>query len=142
MDWTNPNNVNVNEPFIYIIRIDAGGKEYRYIGKASKKSRLNAYNNNLKRIYLGLPKRNIPKDKPRREGNIKYRYVHLILAVAERQGWTIDHYPIENVPKIQLKTREQTLIREHDANLNSKRSWYVENLETLEAEFLNQTGET
>jgi hypothetical protein len=39
--WTNPNGIDLKNPYLYYIRIDTGEHESRYIGKASNASRLN-----------------------------------------------------------------------------------------------------
>ena len=132
--WTNPNGVNLHEPFIYFIRVRSDSKEFRYVGKASKKSRLNEYRRNIEKILVGKPRR--PKLKrdgtTQSKGNLRYRFVHLVLSVACKNNWSIEHFPIENVPKENLNERETQLIRELDCNMNDGKTWSVEELPDLE----------
>jgi len=92
-DWSNPHDVNLNEPYLYFIKVNSGAREYRYIGKASKKSRLNEYRRNVEKILSGKPRRPIQKKDgtAQSNGNLRYRYVHLVLSVAEIEGWSIEH---------------------------------------------------
>lgn len=90
--WKNPHNVDLTQPFLYLITINSGRNEYRYIGKASSKSRLNAYGTNVSRVLAGKTKRRMPPPgKPVRQGNLRYRYIHLVMAIAEREGWEVEH---------------------------------------------------
>ena len=136
--WTNPHNVDLTRSFLYLIRINTGRNEYRYIGKASRKSRLDAYSRNIGRALSGKTKRPMPPPgKPVRQGNLRYRHIHLVMAIAEREGWMVEHYPIENVPKAQLNDIEQARIREYDCNLNNGKSWAVETFGQMATEFID-----
>ncbi|WP_063380134.1 hypothetical protein [Pseudoalteromonas luteoviolacea] len=141
--WTNPKKVNLQQPFLYHICINTGQAEFNYIGKASKKSRLNEYRRNVAKILDGKARR--PKTKrngePQSPGNLRYRYVHLVLALAHKQNWEIKHYPIENVEKDNLNDREQQVIKElnttcENFGLNEKQTWEIEELEALSLELL------
>jgi hypothetical protein len=135
--WTNPHNVDLTQPFLYLIKIHTGRNEYRYIGKGSSKSRLNAYQRNIERALAGKTKRPMPPPgKPVRPGNLRYRHIHLVMAIAEREGWIVEHYPIENVLKAQLNNTEHTRIREYDCNLNNGNSWAVETFDQKATEFI------
>ena len=89
--WTNPREVDLSRPFIYFIIISTGSKEYRYVGKGSALSRMNAYAKNVERVLKGQPKRPaITRDgRPQAEGNVKFRFVHLVLATAVLRGWKV-----------------------------------------------------
>ncbi|UPW17089.1 hypothetical protein M0C34_12605 [Agarivorans sp. TSD2052] len=137
-EWTNPNCVNLNEPFIYFIRVKSDSKEFRYVGKASKKSRLNEYRRNIEKIMDGKPRRpEVKKDGTHQsKGNLRYRFVHLVLSVAFKNNWTIEQFPIENVPKDNLNERETQLIRELECNMNNGKTWSVEEFQDLESSIL------
>ncbi|MBQ4838492.1 hypothetical protein [Pseudoalteromonas luteoviolacea] len=141
--WTNPKKVNLQHPFLYHICINTGQAEFNYIGKASKKSRLNEYRRNVAKILDGKARR--PKTKrngePQSPSNLRYRYVHLVLALAHKQNWEIKHYPIENVEKDNLNDREQQVIKELNTTckhfgLNEKQTWEIDELEALSHQLL------
>ena len=129
--------MDLTRPFLYVIKINTGRNEYRYIGKASSKSRLDAYSRNTDRALSGKTKRPMPPPgKPLRQGNLRYRHIHLVMAIAEREDWKVEHFPIENIPKEQLNNTEQTRIREYECNLNNGSSWAVEEFDQLAREFI------
>jgi hypothetical protein len=111
-------------------------KEYRYVGKGSSPSRMDAYARNVSRVLAGLTKRPpITRDgRPQSEGNIKYRYVHLVLAAAARRGWTIEHYPLENCEKSEQTKLEQRRKVELHCDMNDGFSWFVEDFDRLASE--------
>lgn len=133
MKWTNPNQIDLNQPYIYLIRIRSPETEYRYVGKGSKPSRMDAYARNVQRVLVGETKRPAVKrdGSPQSEGNIKYRYVHLVLAVAAKSGWEIKHYPLENCEKSEHSIVEGLRKRELDCNLNDGPSWFIEDFDRL-----------
>lgn len=92
--WTNPNDIDLKNPYCYYIRIDTGKHEFRYIGKASNASRLNEYPRNVEKILAGKTRRPILKKDglPQSRGNLRYRHVHSVLAIAENNGWLIEHH--------------------------------------------------
>jgi hypothetical protein len=127
-NWTNPNNIDLTRPYIYYIKVVSPKNEYRYIGKGSSPSRMDAYWKNVDKVLAGKPKRPaIKRDgTPQSDGNQKFRYVHLVLAVAIKNGWKIEHFPLENVEKIMHTIRESELIQEHNCDMNSQGSWWVD----------------
>ncbi len=136
---TNPYEVNPNEPLIYFIQITSPDNEYRYVGKSSSSGRLlSAYQRNVARILKRETKRPRYKknDEPQSKGNIEYRRVHLLLAVAVERGWHIDHYPLCNASKTELSTAEQQKTEEMKCNLNGKQAWAIEDYDRLSAEIL------
>ncbi|PKG37669.1 hypothetical protein [Psychromonas sp. Urea-02u-13] len=110
----------------------------RYIGKASNASRLNEYPRNVEKILAGKTRRPILKKDglPQSRGNLRYRHVHLVLAIAENNGWLIEHHAIENADKENLNEREQLLINQYDCNMNNKDTWSIEEFPTLCDSFL------
>lgn len=107
--------------------------EYRYVGKGSNPSRMDAYARNVTRVLAGQTKRPAVKrdGQPQKEGNIKYRYVHLVLAEAVRRGWVIDHYPLENCSKVDHTALERLRRQELACNMNDGVSWFVEDFDRL-----------
>lgn len=93
--WTNPQSVDLNRPVLCFISVRSPSREYRYVGKGSAPSRMNAYWRNVERVLAGKTKRPAVTraGRQQREGNRKYRYVHLVLATAVRNGWPVEHYP-------------------------------------------------
>jgi hypothetical protein len=83
-DFTNPHDINLANPFVYFIKITSEENEYRYVGVASSASRLNDYHRNMERISERKTKRPPIKrnGEPQRKGNLLYRRVHLVLAIA------------------------------------------------------------
>jgi hypothetical protein len=120
--WTNPKHIDLSEPYLYLIKVKSPNNEYKYIGKGSGPSRMDAYWKNVEKVLAGKPKRPaIKRDgTPQSSGNLKFRYVHLVLAVAVNKGWKIEHYPIENVEKSMHTARESELIRKLECNMNSR----------------------
>jgi len=47
IEWSNPNQIDLSKPYIYFIRVTSDENEYRYIGKGSRRSRMNAYARNV-----------------------------------------------------------------------------------------------
>lgn len=97
---------------------------------------MNAYAKNVERALAGLPKRPaITRDgRPQRRGNLRYRYVHLVLAAAEEYGWPVEHYPLENCSKschVDVETQRKI---ELACNMNDGPSWMVEDFTLLSAE--------
>ena len=133
IDWSNPYDIDLTRPYIYFIRVVSPEAEYRYIGKGSSPSRMDAYARNVSRVLSGEPKRPAVKQngEPQSEGNIKFRYVHLVLATAVINGWKIEHYPIENCEKSVHSDLERQRIREMNCNMNDGESWFVEDFKRL-----------
>jgi hypothetical protein len=131
--WSNPNGVDLSKPYLYFIRVRTGSAEYRYVGKGSSPSRMEAYARNVARVLAGKTKRPAVKrdGQPQKEGNVKFRYVHLVLAEAVRQGWPIEHYPLENCSKADHTGLEQLRRRELECNMNDHLTWFVEDFERL-----------
>jgi len=136
--WTNPHGVDLTKPYIYYLCSRSTKHEYRYVGKGKSSSRMSAYWRNVQRALEGETKRPaIKRDgTPQSDGNIRYRYVHLILAAAVRNGWDIEHYPLENCDLSEHSARERALIAEKRGNMNDGASWYVEDFESLVAALL------
>jgi len=136
IEWSNPHNVDLTKPYIYFIAVRSGKREYRYVGKGSSSSRMDAYARNVSRILSGKPKRPAIKrnGEPQSEGNIKFRYVHLVLAIAATRGWEIEHYPLENCEKKEHTMIEKLRIQERNCNMNDGDSWFVEDFERLASE--------
>ena len=134
--WTNPKNVDLENPYLYFIRITSPTKEWRYVGKGSKPSRMDAYARNVERVLAGKPKRPAVKrdGTPQSEGNIKFRFVHLVLAAAVKNGWRIDHYPLQNCSKAEHTAVERQLQQQMDCNMNHGPTWFVEDFERLSEE--------
>ena len=134
--WTNPREIDLSRPYIYFIRVRSNKREYRYVGKGSSPSRMDAYARNVSRVLSGKPKRPAFKrdGTPQREGNIKFRYVHLILAVAVKNGWEIEHYPLVNCEKSEHTEVEKRQKIELNCDLNDGESWFVEDFARLAEE--------
>ena len=118
--WQNPNGINESLPFIYYIGIKdiEGGREYRYVGKARDRERVEEYSKNMAKIA-----RRQPRGKKQR-----YRAVHFALFTAIRQGWEIEMRPLTSLPG---KNDESELQKKHNCNLNGMKTWPVEELSTL-----------
>ena len=131
--WSNPQRVDLRKPYLYFIRVRSPTTEYRYVGKGSSPSRMEAYARNVTRVLAGQTKRPaITRDgRPQSEGNIKYRYVHLVLAAAVRRGWEIEHYPLENCSLADHTTLERLRKLELGCNMNDGDTWFVEDFERL-----------
>ncbi|MBY6164188.1 hypothetical protein KUV73_25210 [Mameliella alba] len=127
-------------PLVYLIQIETPFGARRYVGKAKTKTQKRLrkdYQANIKRIFEGKQKRGdgpyTKAGNPQKRSNIEYRYVHLLLAVAVQEDWPITHTAIENVPRDDLKRREDQLIHELNADLNDKPMWPVERFADLKA---------
>jgi len=133
IEWSNPHEVDLTKPYIYYISVQSKEKEYRYIGKGSRPSRMKAYDRNVSRIFEGKSKRpTIKKNgEPQKKSNIQFRYVHLVLAVAVKEGWDIKHYPIENCEGVEHKQIEDIRVKEYKCNMNDGKSWFVKDFEQL-----------
>ena len=133
--WSNPHGVDLSRPYLYLIRITSDVKEYRYVGKGSSPSRMDAYARNVERILAGKTKRPATKrnGEPQSVGNTKYRYVHLLLALAVRRGWKIEHYPLENCSRDEHTALERLRKQESACNMNDGPSWFIEDFETMAA---------
>jgi hypothetical protein len=64
-------------------------------------------------------------------GQEKYRAIHLALAKACERRWSYEFYPLEEVELQRLNETEHQRISELRCNLNSARSWAVEQFGTL-----------
>lgn len=134
--WTNPRSVDLNRPYLYFISVHSPQREYRYVGKGSAPSRMGAYARNVQRVLAGKTKRPaVTRDgREQREGNRKYRYVHLVLAVAVKNGWRIEHYPLENCDKENHTALESQRKTELKCDMNEGPGWFVEDFERLSLE--------
>lgn len=141
-ELSNPHNVDTSKPFIYLVQIEVGARSFRYIGKASKKSRLTEYTRNVEKILAGQARRPAIKKngEPQSNNNLKYRFVHLVLALAVKNRWKIEHYPIENSNKERLSEREKTLTVELKCNLNNRERWVIDDFEELATKFLQENS--
>ena len=133
MRWTNPHGVDLSRPYVYLITIEAPGKAYRYVGKGIGASRMDAYARNVSRVLDGKTKRPALKrnGEPQSTGNLRYRYVHLVLAVAVRSGWQVTHIPLENCSKEQHTAVEKARKLENACDLNGGPSWSIKKFELL-----------
>lgn len=138
ISWSNPKNIDLKKPYIYRIRVKTPNREYCYVGKGSKPSRMGAYESNVSRVLRGESKRPLFKKNGERqsEGNIKFRFVHLVLATAVQEGWLVEHYPIENCSKEEHLEREKYWRNEHRCNMNEGKSWFVEEFNMLSKELI------
>jgi hypothetical protein len=130
---SNPRGADLDRPYLYLIVVKSPATEYRYIGKASSPSRMDAYLGNVKRVFMGKPKRDaVTRDgRPQREGNLKYRYVHLVLATAVQRGWSITLVALENCEKAEHSMLERQRIAEYQCNMNDGPSWFVDDFARL-----------
>lgn len=134
---TNPDGIDLSRPYLYFIRVTSPDREFRYVGKGSNPRRLESeYQKNVEKIFQGKPKRPaIKRDgTPQSEGNKKFRYIHLALAVAVKNGWEIEHYAIENCEKARHTKIESDRMAEYNCNANYGSTWYVEDFERLAEE--------
>ena len=133
ISWTNPRSVDLTRPYLYLIVVRSPTREHRYVGKASSPSRMNAYSRNVDRVLAGKTKRPaVTRDgRVQSEGNRKYRYVHLVLATAVKQGWEVEHYPIENCDKASHTSLESRRKLELCCDMNDGPSWFVEDFRAL-----------
>jgi hypothetical protein len=94
---------------------------------------MDAYWKNVDKVLAGKPKRQDIKRNGtcQSDGNQKFRYVHLVLSVAIKNGWEIQHFPLENVEKERHTIRENELMQEHNCNLNFQGSWWVNDFKSL-----------
>lgn len=139
-EQSNPKNVDTSKPFIYLIKITTGQNSFKYIGKASSKSRLKEYQSNITKILSGKPRRPELKQngEPQSSNNLKYRFIHLALALAVKNNWLIEHYPYENTDKESQNERERELIVELSCNLNNREQWHINDFERMESKFINE----
>lgn len=137
MHWriTNPKNVNTKEPYLYKIVVHSPTRNYHYVGKGSSPSRMTVYFRMVEQIRKGMPKCTLKTRDGRdnSKGNIQYRYVHLVLAVAVERGWEIEHYPLENCDTESHSVLERQRISEFKCDMNDGPSWYVEEYKRLAA---------
>lgn len=138
-DWTNPRNIDTKNPYLYFIRVITPYEEFRYVGKGSSISRMDAYKKNVEKVLTGRPKRPpIKRDgSPQREGNLRFRFVHLVLAVAVQENWKVEFYPLENSSKAKQAIRERELILDLNCNMNDKFSWPIEEFRSLASQLRN-----
>lgn len=139
--WANPHRVDLSKPYVYLISVEAPHKTYRYVGKGVGASRLDAYARNVSRVLEGRTKRPETKKngEPQHVGNLRYRYVHLVLAVAVRNGWQVTHIPLENCSKEQHTAVERARKLENACNLNDGPSWSIEEFGRLSQALLESS---
>lgn len=130
--------VDLIRPYLYLIVVNSPAMEYRYIGKGSSPSRMNAYLRNVERVLEGKTKRPaLTRDgRPQSEGNQKYRYVHLVLATAVLRGWPITQIALENCEKAEHSLLEKRRMAEHRCNMNNGPSWLVTDFARLTKQVL------
>ena len=133
---TNPHLVDLTRPYIYFIVVRSPTREYRYVGKGSAPSRMTAYSRNVARVLAGKTKRPaVTQDgRVQSEGNRKYRYVHLVLARAVKEGWGIEQYPLENCDKASHSHLESQRKRELGCDMNDGPSWFIADFARLAGE--------
>ena len=120
--WENPKYIDLDSRFLYFISVcDHNGDEYRYVGKARNKGRLNEYRNYLKKIQAG-------EERGEKTG---YRAVHFALYTALKNGWEIKCFPLENCTDEDVDQLEKCRIAELHCNLNGARTWRVSQISTL-----------
>jgi len=120
--WENPNNINLDSRFLYLISVcDHNGETYHYVGRARNKSRLNEYRNSLKKIQAG-------EERGQKQG---YRAVHFALHTALNNGWEIKCFPLENCINEDIDQLEKSKITELSCNLNGAKTWRVSQISTL-----------
>ena len=120
--WENPRHIDLDASFLYFISVsDGNGGEYRYIGKARNKTRLNEYRKYLKKI----------RDGEERSEKLGYRAVHFALYTAMINGWKIKCYPLENCNGADTNQLEKRRIAELKCNLNGARTWRLSQLPSL-----------
>lgn len=121
--WQNPHAVDLASPFLYFVSIiDQNGFEYRYIGKARNKRRLQEYCRNMRRIRAGV-------ERGAKQG---YRAVHLALFTALREGWQVEAIALENCDTEELNELERLRTLERRCNLNNAKTWRIAELEGLQ----------
>ncbi len=120
--WQNPRHIDLDSRFLYYISVSNGnGEEYRYVGIARNRSRLNEYRNNIRKIRAG-------EERGEKQG---YRAVHFALYTAMIKGWEIQCYPLENCNGENPVKLERRRIAELDCNLNGARTWRVSQMPSL-----------
>lgn len=141
MDWSSDGNgFDPGGFLIYLITVKAPRKEFRYVGKSRKPDRFSrAYQRNIDRAKKGEPKR--PRTKrngePQREGNLKYRYIHLVLLAAVQEGWPIEHIAIREVAtEDEHAPAEREEMIAHKVNANDGPSWFIEDAPRLLQELI------
>jgi hypothetical protein len=132
---TNPNGVDLTRPYLYLIVVHSPTMVYRYIGKASSPSRMDAYLRNVERVLAGETKRPaVTRDgRPQSMSNQKYRFVHLVLATAVQRGWSITQTALENCEKAEHSTLEKRRIAEYRCDMNAGSSWFIADFARLAA---------
>ncbi|WP_162988018.1 DUF6968 family protein [Stutzerimonas urumqiensis] len=140
--WSNPYNVDLSRHYLYYIEVKSEWAEFRYVGKASAPGRMNAYWHNVEKALTGRPKRPAKKRNgvPQSARNVRFRFVHLVLAAAVLKGWKVSHYPLENCSKEQHRARELELIAQMNCNMNDGPSWLVEDLYGLVDDLAQRYG--
>jgi len=103
---------------------------------------MNAYGRNVAQVFAGQTERPAVKrnGEQQSEGNIRYRWIHLVLAVAVRHGWAISHQPIENCFREELAVTERRRIVEIGCALNDGPSWRIEDFEEISAHVVLDYG--
>ncbi|UCB54996.1 MAG: hypothetical protein JSW45_00175 [Thiotrichales bacterium] len=125
--WENPRHIDLDSSFLYFISVsDGNGGDYRYVGRARNKSRLNEYRNYLKKIRDG-------EERGKKTG---YRAVHFALYTAMINDWKIKCYPLENCNGEDATRLEKRRIAELKCNLNGARTWRVSQMPSLTIEQL------
>ena len=120
--WQNPRNIDLNSKFLYFISVsDGNGGEYRYVGRASNKSRLNEYRNSIRKIRAG-------EERGQKQG---YRAVHFALYTAMINNWKIKCYPLENCDDKNADRLEKRRIAELKCNLNGAKTWRLSQMPSL-----------
>lgn len=128
---TNPHQADLERPLIYCIKVQSPTRTYRYVGRASSKSRLSAYERNVARALEGLTKRpTVTRDgRAQSRVNQEYRHVHLVLIAAVKNGWPIAFYPLANCDRQDLARCEKAWSVELKADLNDGPAWPIDELD-------------
>jgi hypothetical protein len=140
--WTNPLGIDLQRPYIYFIKVHAPKREFRYVGKGKAESRMDQYGTNVGRALAGQPKRPAVKrdGSPQSAGNTRFRYVHLVLATAVRQGWRVEHYPLETCEAEVHRQVEDARRIELACNMNDRPSWAVEDFARLSQALIDEVS--
>lgn len=141
MRWRNPFGVDLSKPYVYVVAVEAPMQTFRYVGKGIGVGRMDAYVRNVSRVLAGQTKRPAltRAGAAQRIGNLRYRYVHLVLAVGVLEGWPITHIPLENCSKDEHTAVERARIIEHSCDVNNGPSWDIAEFQALAAQ-LTATG--
>ena len=120
--WENPRHIDLDSRFLYFISVsDGNGGEYRYVGIARNRGRLNEYRNYLRKIRAG-------EERSEKQG---YRAVHFALYTAMINGWKVKCYPLENCNGANAEQLEKQRIAELNCNLNGARTWRLSQMPAL-----------